>query len=52
MKVTFSVSSQSILKGLSRNLVTIWHYYLVIWQQPWKFREISVCISKVRPFDM
>ena len=28
MKVTFSVSSQSILKGLSRNFVTIIIYYL------------------------
>ena len=28
------------------------HYYLIIWQQPWKFREILFSILKVRPFYM
>ena len=38
MKVSFLVSSQSILKRLSQNFATF-IYYLVIWQQP-KFRDI------------
>ena len=43
MKVSFLVSSQSIDCN---------HYYLIIWQQPLKFREIQFSILKVRPFDM
>ena len=38
MKGSFLVSSQSILKRLSRN-----HYYLVIWQQPFfKFDPLAL----------
>ena len=42
MKVSFSVSSQSILKGLSRNFVT----NIIL------FREIPSSILKVRPYDL
>ena len=41
MKVSFSVSSQSILKQICND------YYLVIWHQPLKFREISLSIQKL-----
>ena len=47
MKGSFSVSSQSILKRLSRNFVTI-----IIGNNPDNFREIPFSILKVKQFDM
>ena len=46
--------SDGILSINSQAIVTKFcnHYYPVIWQQPCKFREIPLNISKVRLFDM
>ena len=54
-KLNLAFRYLSIFKRLSLNFVTILLDYLVIWQQPWKFREIPLTedwlsILKVRPF--
>ena len=41
----FSVNSESIIMKFGK------HYFQLFRRLPWKFREIWMSISKVRPFD-